>query len=169
MYAGTGSRRAPGRWRAHLTVAMLLLASIFPAPARAADPDPWFGKDKVLHFGVSAGIAAGAYGVAATQFDARYPRLLIGGGVALAAGAGKELFDLAGFGDPSWRDFTWDVIGTAVGLGLAWGLDLVIGGVNDAHPLLGEPTLHTAAAQSPGVVHAEAPIAVGSSGLCLHF
>ncbi len=32
---------------------------------------------------------------------------------------GKEALDAAGYGQPSWRDLTWDVAGTAVGLGLA--------------------------------------------------
>lgn len=129
--------------------------------ARASsDPDPWFGKDKALHFGVSAGIAAGAYGISSTFVTPRYGRLLIGGGVAIAAGAGKELLDMTGFGDPSWKDFTWDVIGTVVGLGLAWSVDLLIGGVSDAHPLLGPPHV---------MPPASSPSAFSCAGLCLRF
>ncbi len=117
------------------------LGSAWPSTSRAqtADPDPWFGKDKALHFSISAGIAGVLYAGAATQFEARYPPLLLAGGATLAIGAGKELYDLSGHGDPSWKDFTWDVIGTFVGLGLAWGIDLLVRGVSDAHPLFGSP------------------------------
>ena len=120
---------------------VLLAISLLTIPnaASAADPDPWFGADKALHFGASAALAGGAYGLSAAFTDTRYVRLLAGGGVALAAGAGKELYDLSGHGDPSWRDFTWDVIGTIVGLGLAWGLDLAVDGASDRHPLLAPP------------------------------
>jgi putative lipoprotein len=114
--------------------------AISPAKAQtASDPDPWFGRDKALHFSVSAVIAAGTYTLAATQFQARYPPLLLGAGVTLAVGAAKEGADALGAGDPSWKDFTWDVAGMIVGLGVAWGLDLLIRGVSSAHPPLGAP------------------------------
>jgi len=121
--------------------AVLLVGGSSPRLARAqsADPDPWFAKDKALHFGISAGIASVVYAGSATQFDARWPSLVIGGSVTIAIGAGKELWDLSGHGDPSWRDFTWDVIGTVVGLGLAWGIDLLVRGVGDRHPLFAAP------------------------------
>jgi putative lipoprotein len=95
------------------------------AQAQAPDPDPWFGQDKALHFAVSAGIASGAYGLAGLWQPSSEPfRLAVGGSVALAAGTAKELFDLTtGLGDPSWKDLTWDVAGTAVGLAVAWALD----------------------------------------------
>jgi putative lipoprotein len=97
------------------TVAVLL----FPATARAADPDPWFGQDKALHFGVSVGLAAGGYGVSAIVLNEKWQRALAGASFSLTLGAGKELYDLSGHGDPSWKDFTWDVVGTAVGIGIA--------------------------------------------------
>jgi len=39
-------------------------------------------------------------------------------GEALGVGAGiaKELWDLDGHGDPSWRDLTWDLIGATTGV-----------------------------------------------------
>jgi len=107
--------------------------------ARAADDDPWFGRDKALHFAASATIAGAAYGIAATQFDARWPRLLVGGATAVAVGAGKEGADALGLGDPSWRDFTWDVIGAVVGLAIAWGIDVAVRGVGSSHPAFGAP------------------------------
>ena len=125
-------------------LACALGVALFGLTARAtadpSDPDPWVSRDKALHFDVSAGIASATYAVSAGWLvDARWKSLAIGGGVALAAGAGKELLDMAGLGDPSWKDFTWDAIGTVCGLAIAWGVDLLVGGVSPAHPLLGAP------------------------------
>ena len=126
-----------------IVAAAVMLAVVAQAsPARAQDDDPWFARDKALHFDVSAGIAAATYGVSAGwMFDARWKALALGGGVALAAGAGKELLDATHVlgGDPSWKDFTWDVFGTLAGLALAWGVDLLLGGVNASHPALVAP------------------------------
>ena len=83
-----------------------------PAPGY---PDPWIARDKAFHFDASAGIAAFTYAVSAGWFvDARWKALAIGGGTAIAAGAGKELIDATHVfgGDPSWRDLAWDGIGT---------------------------------------------------------
>ena len=103
------------------------------------DPDPWLGRDKALHFGISAAIAGSTYAVAATQLEPRYQPLILGGGVALTIGAGKELADMLGLGDPSWKDFAWDAIGTVTGLVVAWGIDLLVRGASAAHPLFGPP------------------------------
>ena len=100
-----------------------LVAILTPQPARADDADPWFGRDKALHFSASAVIASGGYGLSRLAFDDRRPCLLIGGGLAAAAGIGKELYDLSGHGDASFRDLTWDAIGTATGLLVAWLVD----------------------------------------------
>lgn len=99
-----------------------------PAAARAeggADPDPWVGQDKALHFGISAAIAGGGYAAGATLFGLERPeaRLLLGGGLALGAGVAKELADLAGLGTPSWKDLTADALGAATGLAIAWAID----------------------------------------------
>jgi putative lipoprotein len=128
-----------------LRIALLTFtASVTASPtARAQDADPWLSRDKALHFDVSAGIAAAAYGVSAGWIapDARWTALAIGGGVALAAGVGKELVDATHVfgGDPSWKDLTWDVIGTVAGLAIAWGMDLLLGGVSAQRPLLAAP------------------------------
>lgn len=109
--------------------------------AQAAEPesDPWLGADKALHFGVSAGLATGGYAVSAALLDARGHALILGGSFALGAGIAKELLDLTGSGDPSWKDLTWDVLGTASGLALAWSLDLALRGVSRGHPLFIAP------------------------------
>ncbi|MFO0678170.1 MAG: hypothetical protein U0169_16665 [Polyangiaceae bacterium] len=136
----TRPRRRRTSARRYVTVATVVASTFHAVPARAADPDPWFGKDKALHATLSGAIAASTYGIAsAAGVPARGHRLLLGGGVALTLGAAKEVADLAGLGDPSWKDFAWDVIGTAVGLGLAWGVDMLIGGVGDTRPALVAP------------------------------
>jgi len=114
-----------GRWRAE-AFALVAVAGLLAAPARAADPDPWLGADKWQHFGVSSALAAGGYGVGAAYGWSTGGRLMLGGGVALAAGVGKELWDLGGGGTASWRDLTWDVAGTATGLMTAWLVDAAV-------------------------------------------
>jgi putative lipoprotein len=116
-----------GRAPKALGLALAAFIAAAPAPARAGDPDPWFGPDKAKHFGASALIAAAGYGGAALATDDTRVRLAVGGGLALAAGVGKELWDLSGHGDASLRDLTWDVIGTATGLALSAAIDWSIG------------------------------------------
>ena len=105
--------------------------------ALASDADPWFGRDKALHFGASATIAAGGYAITTALSEAPTPRwkaFAVGGALAISAGAFKETLDAMGYGDPSWRDFTWDVIGTAFGLGVAFGIDALVRPRHDGSP-----------------------------------
>jgi putative lipoprotein len=98
-----------------------------PGSAEAAPAvDPWWGPDKALHLGVSALISGAGYGVAAAVTDSRPLRLLVASGAGLLAGTLKELLDLAGLGTPSWKDFTWDVIGTLSGAFVALLLDVLV-------------------------------------------
>ncbi len=89
-----------------------------PVPA-----DPWFGRDKALHFTATTVISGGGYGLTALATDKRWLRLAVGFGSAVAVGATKEGVDALGRGDPSWRDMTWNAIGAATGTLIAWGLD----------------------------------------------
>lgn len=135
-------RRTMARGSKIVALAVVVSFACASAPARAQDDDPWFARDKALHFDVSAGLAAAAYGVSAGWIvDARWKALAIGGGVALAAGIGKEVVDATHVfgGDPSWKDFTWDVLGTIAGLAIAWGMDLLLGGISAEHPALAAP------------------------------
>jgi putative lipoprotein len=85
--------------------------------------DPWWGKDKARHFGASAALAMGGY-AAAAPFTERPPlRLASGAALALSLGIAKELADRHTGGDPSLRDLTWDLAGTATGLCTAWLID----------------------------------------------
>ncbi len=112
-------------------LALVLALLCVPARARA---DDWLGPDKKLHFAAAGGIAVAGYGGAALVFDHRWERAAIGGGLAIAAGAAKEGWDATGRGDPSIKDFTWDVIGAAVGVAVAWGVDWVIGRLRHPRP-----------------------------------
>lgn len=108
-------------------LALLLACTLVATGAAAADDgDKWLGPDKALHFGVSVGLAAGGYGASALVLDRPFERAIAGGTFSLTLGAGKELYDLSGHGDPSWKDFTWDVVGTAVGLGIALLVDAAL-------------------------------------------
>jgi putative lipoprotein len=121
------------RWVFVITVAVLCSVA---TTARADEPeDPWFGQDKVIHYTVSAGIAGGGYVAGALIFDTRAHALAVGAGAAALAGIGKELADLGGYGDPSWKDLCWDGLGMVTGLALAWGIDLAIRGVSADRPL----------------------------------
>jgi putative lipoprotein len=112
--------------RSAVLAASLTLLAPGAAAAQTPDPDPWFGPDKALHFTLSALITGGGYGVS-TVFTEPIPiRIAFGAGLGLTAGAAKELFDLAGFGHPSWKDFAWDVVGVTVGVGIAVSIDLAI-------------------------------------------
>jgi putative lipoprotein len=93
-------------------------------PALAADEgDPWLARDKLLHFGLSAGLAAGGYGAAAALSREPVVRLGIGAGVALGAGLAKEMYDRRGSGQASLRDLAWDGAGTVTGLVVSWLID----------------------------------------------
>jgi len=61
--------------------------------------------------------------------------------LAAAAAIGKETLDLAGYGDPSWKDLAWDGVGMVAGLAVAWGVDLIARGVSEKHPLILAPRI----------------------------
>ncbi len=76
--------------------------------------DPWFGRDKWLHFAASAAVQGTAYAV--FRQHARYTVAAERAGIVTAAvGIGKELYDWRhpAHHDASWRDLTWDGVGGA--------------------------------------------------------
>lgn len=60
-------------------------------------------------------MAAGGYAASALVFDDPAARFTSGVGGALLVGIGKEVYDAAGGGQPSWRDLTWDLAGALTG------------------------------------------------------
>jgi putative lipoprotein len=106
----------------------LCLSLFAPLSARGEAPeipsgDDWFGQDKALHYGVSAGLAGAGYAGGAFLFDAPEARWLTGAGVALGAGVAKELYDAGRGSFFSFKDLAWDGLGTATGLALSWAVD----------------------------------------------
>lgn len=91
--------------------------------SRAA-ADSFWSEDKALHFGVSAGLSAGGYAAASLLWERPFQRALAGATLSLSAGVAKELWDLTGHGDPSFKDLAWDGIGTGVGVALAAAVDV---------------------------------------------
>ena len=98
---------------------------VMALPARAFAADDWLGPDKAQHFTVSAVLCQTSYGASTFVLKRPRDRALAAAGFTLTIGAGKELFDLAGHGDPSWKDFAWDAAGTAVGLAIALAIDQI--------------------------------------------
>ncbi len=95
----------------------LLLLVLVALPARA---DTWWGPDKALHLGVSIGLAAGATAVTAAWIEDPLERAAIGVVSSLTLGVAKELVDGLGLGAASFRDLTWDLIGSVIGASLVW-------------------------------------------------
>lgn len=91
--------------------------------ALAAQPDPWISEDKALHLGAAATITAVGWAFGAELGGDPAPRFLAAAGLGLLAGAAKELVDLSGLGQPSWRDFTWSAVGAGLGLLVAWAIE----------------------------------------------
>lgn len=94
---------------------------LYPSSARAEE---FFGPDKALHFGVSAGVSIGAYAAGSLFLDEPWQRAVFASVTTLSLGAAKEGWDAMGHGTPSLADFAWDVAGTSVGVSLALTLDL---------------------------------------------
>lgn len=88
-----------------------------------AQQDPWFGRDKALHFVAGAAFAAGGYALGSVASDRRDRRIVFGISLGIGAGAAKELRDRKAAGDPSWRDFAWTAAGAVAGVGASWLID----------------------------------------------
>jgi putative lipoprotein len=104
-------------------VALLTLGLAFASTARATEADPWFGRDKALHFGATFTLASGGYAGTTLFTERPSVRAAVGAGLGLGAGIAKEVYDRYAGGDPSWRDLAWDAVGTATGVLVAWLVD----------------------------------------------
>jgi putative lipoprotein len=128
-----------------LQLAFALFIAV-PQRSGALEPEPWFGPDKLAHFGASAGLASAGYGLGAVFFERPEPRLFVGAGMALGLGTAKELFDQAQGRGFSARDLAWVAAGTLVGLSLSWVVDrFVLGHVPSPPPSLGASESQTRA------------------------
>ena len=78
--------------------------------------DHWFARDKAYHFAVASAIGAGATVAAGDNHAAP----VIGVGVTMCFGAGKELYDRNVRKTYwSWRDLAWDLAGAVAGAAAA--------------------------------------------------
>jgi putative lipoprotein len=107
--------------RAFLVLSLVAIFSFLVMPlasarAETADADPWWGRDKALHFSASASLAVVGYAGTAMGTENRAARAAGGAALAVGAGVAKELWDLDGHGDASWKDLTWDLIGATTGV-----------------------------------------------------
>jgi putative lipoprotein len=106
-----------------LTVSAVSAGPLGVAHAESADADPWWGRDKLIHFSASASLAIVGYAGTSMGTESRPARAAAGAALAVGAGAAKELWDLDGHGDASWRDLTWDLIGAATGVLISLAVD----------------------------------------------
>jgi uncharacterized protein YfiM (DUF2279 family) len=92
---------------------------------RACDQnESWTGSDKAKHFTAAAIIGGGVTAIATQETDST-EAATIGMATAMAAGLGKEWYDLevkkSCF---SWKDLVWDFIGASAGVSVAaWATD----------------------------------------------
>lgn len=133
----TRSRMARVAWPRSAALALGLVSALatsraWASPEPQAVDDPWFGADKAMHFAASGILAGVGYGASSWLVEERLGRAAIGAAVGLGAGIAKELYDLAGYGHPSWRDLAWDAIGTAAGVLVGWLVDLTVSALWDA-------------------------------------
>lgn len=149
------------------TLLALLTLLAWTSPARAQS-DPWFGRDKALHFGVSVGLGLGGYGVVAPQTERRDSRFLLGAGLAFSAGLGKEMLDATGRGDASERDLAWDAAGSAVGAAVGLALDWLLSGAVSDRRLTDAPHRGTKRSrkveENMGALDGKVAIVTGAAG-----
>ena len=112
--------------RAVRTGAALVLAAALAAGCASLrhSGDPWWGEDKAKHFAV-CGLAGAAAAVCVQQGDGSDGQtFLVGMGVAMGLGAGKETYDARIKGTYfSGKDLVWDLLGGLAGSLVVIGLD----------------------------------------------
>ena len=112
----------PRRWPS----CVVLVFSFVLAARVSAQPQPsdrWWARDKAMHCSVSVMLAADAYTVASAFTESPLYRALWGSTVSMSFGLAKEWHDQSIGRSLSWRDLTWDALGTATGTTVAWLID----------------------------------------------
>jgi uncharacterized protein YfiM (DUF2279 family) len=90
-------------------------------PHVAAPNDPWFGPDKILHFGASFLLTVSGQYMVETKMGLPEQRAWpVAAGTSLALGLFKELADSQRERNPlfSWRDMTANALGVGAGVAL---------------------------------------------------
>jgi putative lipoprotein len=106
-----------------IAILILSLHSVTFAGRQRAN-DSFFAVDKAKHLAVSIFISAGTGFVAKNHFGStRKEAVMIGFGASLSIGGLKELIDISmPEGDPSWKDFAVDVVGSLIGAAIVAGV-----------------------------------------------
>ena len=105
----------------HGLVAAVLLLQAGCAGFRTCN-DAWLGPDKAKHF--AAGFVLGAGGALAARDLEPEEAAAVGWTAAMAAGFGKETYDLRVKGTCwSWQDVFWDFLGASAGASVALAAD----------------------------------------------
>ncbi len=134
--------------RAWCSLVLLLLFAPLSAPGATPSVDDWLGRDKALHFGVSAGLAGAGYLGGALLLEEPWAPWLAGAGLSLGAGLGKEFYDAGRPGNHfSFKDLAWDVLGTASGLAVSWLVEQLLLQGGSGHAALGGKSLTLAFSQ----------------------
>ena len=105
------------------TIVLAVVLAVCPLSARGAANDGWWTRDKVSHYSVSLVLAIEGYELGAAFSPRPVVRVATAAGLALTAGAAKEISDRRGRGDFSRRDMIGNALGTATGLLVAWSID----------------------------------------------
>jgi putative lipoprotein len=92
-------------------LAFVLFSGQFGAPPERAPADPWFGRDKLLHFVGSAVLQGAGHALGRSAGLDYRDAAWTAAGVTLTVGVAKELYDRADGRFFSWRDLTADVAG----------------------------------------------------------
>lgn len=93
-------------------------ATVYALPAIQArrTPEPWFSKDKFLHFSASAALSGLCFHVYAARLQGDIETgSLFSVSLTGLIGFSKELYDESRGGTFSWKDLIWDGLGIAVG------------------------------------------------------
>jgi putative lipoprotein len=113
-----------------LVYKIFLITFLFTVSSQASEPgkrdtDRWFARDKYEHFILSAFYSAGTAKIAHRHFEIEKKQsIALGFSFTISLGAAKELVDFrSGKGNPSFKDFIWDIAGALAG-SIAVGLKL---------------------------------------------
>ena len=102
----------------------MLLALVLAAQIHGLDDIG--GPDKVEHVAANLAIVDAVWAAAAYADAPLWLRIVASTSTAATASAGKELWDLAGHGTPSFGDLTYDAFGIVAGVGFALAVESLV-------------------------------------------
>lgn len=91
----------------------LAIVLAFHLGGAAKRPDPWFSPDKAKHAFVSIFVESIAFSGFRAANTSRSGSLVDATVVSAGFSVGREIYDYYHPGTPSFKDLTWDAVGTA--------------------------------------------------------